>query len=217
VLPDMRPGFDAEFAKDVMLRIDRTEIDLHRTLAAGPFGMRIPVEELFDNPTDVQLGSQTFQTLGPTATFVQVCYNAALGDVPPRLLSLRDVAQVHHHYNLSLDDIIDIADRWGGTTVVARAVEQTWETLGLEPCELSEWANAYEPSALDRRLLAASVSEQRSYTRAVASLFAIKGLGAKARYLRAVLSPSDEYLEARGWTRRSHLRRAVDRLRPRRS
>lgn len=215
-LPEVRPGFDAEFAKDVMLRIDRTEIDLHRTVAAGPFGMRIPTDELFDSPTEFTLAGTTLRTLSPTATLVQVCYNAALGDVPPRLMSLRDVAQVQHHHQLAVDDIVKLADRWGGTAVVAIAVSQAWDTLGLESCPLSEWAATYEPSWLDAKLLAASVSQQRSYKRALASVAAIKGPRAKARYLRSVLSPSAEYLEARNWTRGSHVRRAIDRLKPRR-
>ena len=215
-LPEVRPGFDAEFAKDVMLRIDRTEIDLHRTVAPGPFGMRVPTDELFDSPTEFALAGTTLRTLSPTATFVQVCYNAALGDVPPRLMSLRDVAQVQHHHQLAVDDIVKLADRWGGTAVVASAVTQAWETLELDPTELSTWAASYEPSWLDAKLLAASVSQQRSYTRALASVAAIKGPRAKARYLRSVLSPSAEYLEARNWTRGSHVRRAIDRLKPRR-
>ena len=214
--PEVRPGFDAEFAKDVMLRIDRTEIDLHRTVAPGPFGMRIPTAELFDNPTACTIAGTTLQTLSPVATFVQVCYNAALGDVPPRLMSLRDVAQVQHHHQLPLDDIVELADRWGGTAVVAAAVTQAWDTLELEPCELSGWAAAYEPSWLDTKLLAASVSEQRSYTRAIASVAAIKGPTAKLRYLSAVLRPSDDYLDARNWSRGAHVRRAIDRLKPRR-
>lgn len=215
-LPEVRPGFDAEFAKDVLLRIDRTEIDLHRTVAPGPFGMRVPTDELFDSPTEFTLADTTLRTLSPTATFVQVCYNAALGDVPPRLMSLRDVAQVQHHHHLAVDDIVKLADRWGGTAVVASAVAQAWETLELEPTDLSIWAAGYEPSWLDAKLLAASVSQQRSYTRALASVAAIKGPRAKARYLRSVLSPSAEYLEARNWTRGSHVRRAIDRLKPRR-
>ena len=215
-LPEVRPGFDAEFAKDVLLRIDRTEIDLHRTVAPGPFGMRVPTDELFHNPTGFTIAGTTLQTLSPAATFVQVCYNAALGDVPPRLMSLRDVAQVQRHHELPLNDILELSDRWGGTAVVASAVTQAWNTLKLEPCELSSWAAAYKPSWLDTKLLAASVSEQRSYTRALAAVAAIKGPAAKLRYLRGVLSPSDAYLEARNWTRGAHVRRAIGRLRPRR-
>ena len=80
---------------------------------------------------------------------------------------------------------------------------------------LSRWAAGYTPSRLDRWLLSASTSQARSYTRQLASLVTIPGIGAKARFLRAILAPSPEYLEARGWSRGSHVRRAIDRLRRR--
>lgn len=216
VYPDLRPGFDAEFAKDVLIRVDDIEVDLHRTVAAGPFGMRIPTDELFDQSATFTLGGQSLPTLGATATFLQVCYNAALGDVPPRLGSLRDVAQVHHAQTGDFDHqvMLSTARRWGGETIVAKAVATTWQTLGLEPCELSQWATSYQPSPFDRALFAASITENRGYTRALASLAAIPGTRAKGRYLRAIAFPSGDYLAARHWTRGNHLRRAIDRLRP---
>ena len=215
-LPEVRPGFDAEFAKDVLIRVEGHEVDLHRSLAAGPYGLRIPVGELFEDPASFDLGGRNVQTLGAIPTLLQVSYNAALGDVPPRLISLRDVAQVYLALQPDLDEVLETAERWGGTAVLAFAVHTAWTTLGLEACELSEWAAGYEPGRLDRRLLAASTSEQRSYTRSIAALAAIKGMRAKARYLHGILSPSPEYLEARGWTRRSHVERALNRMRPRR-
>jgi len=216
VMPEVRPGFDAQFAKDILLRADGIEIDLHRSLAAGPFGLRIPVDELFHESSPVPMGSRVLPTLGPLPTFLQVCYNAALGDIPPRLMSLRDVAQVHFTLELQTDEVIAMASHWKGAAVVSRAVHLTWSTLELPPCGLSDWADEFVPNVLDRRLMAASTSSTRSYTRQVASIAAIPGIRAKGRYIRAIVSPSPEYLKARGWTRRAHVSRAVNRLKPRR-
>ena len=212
-LPEVRPGFDSEFTKDVMIRVDGIEVDLHRTLASGPFGLRIPVEELFEDPTSFTLAGTEVLTLPAVPTFLQVCFNAALGDVPPRLMSLRDVAQVQRVFGLTPVDVLPTAKRWGCEAVVAHAVDACWQTLELTPVGLSEWATTFTPGRLDTRLLAASISENRSYTRQLAALTAVRGMGAKARYLRAILTPSKEYLAARGWHRGSHLRRAVRQLR----
>ncbi len=214
VLPELRPGFDAQFAKDVMIRVGDAEVDLHRTLAAGPFGLRLPVDTLFEGSDSFQLGDSSVATLSPLHTFLQVCYNAALGDIPPRLLSLRDVAQVWLTSSLDLNEVTAVAHTWGGASVVARAVDLTWSVLGLTPCELSTWAAHYSPGPMERRLLAASVSQSRSYTRQVASIAAVSGLGPRLRYTHAIISPSAQYLTARGWTRGRHLRRAWQRLRP---
>lgn len=214
LLPELRPGFDAEFAKDVLLRLDLCEIDLHRTLAAGPFGLRIPVAELFDDPTTFALGSATLATLPPAATLLQVAYNAVLGDVPPKLASLRDVAMVARSLQPDLADVDALTRRWGAGAVVRHAVTTAWRTLDLPRTPLLTWAEELRPTVLDRQLLRASVAERRSYMRHLAALATVPGVGAKRRYLTAILQPGPEYLGARGWTRRSHLTRALSRLRP---
>jgi hypothetical protein len=214
LLPEMRPGFDAEFAKDVLLRLDLCEIDLHRTLAAGPFGLRIPVEELFDHPTAFVLGATSLATLSPAATLLQVAYNAALGDVPPKLASLRDIAMVEKTLRPDLAEIEALTRRWGAQAVVRHAVTTAWRTFDLPPTRLLIWAQDLRPSALDRQLLRASIAEHRSYTRHLAALMTVPGVGAKRRYLSAILHPGPEYLDARGWTQRSHIARALSRLRP---
>ncbi len=211
-LPELRPGFDAAFAKDVLIQLDGLEIDLHRTLASGPFGHRVDTTDLFATSRSFALGGATIDTLGPAATFVQVCYNAALGDIPPRLASLRDVAQVHQSCSPDRGEVLDLASRWGATAVVATAIGLTWDALRLAPCDLSAWAAAHRPGPVDARYLAASRSSARSYTRHLASLAAIDGVGPRLRYAYAIVRPSPDYLDARGWTGRSHVNRAVRRL-----
>lgn len=210
--PELRAGFDAAYAKDVLLRVDAAEIDLHRTLAAGPFGHRIRADDLFERSSSFELGGTVIATLGAEMTFVQVCYNAALGDIPPRLMSLRDVAQVHKTLSPDPAGVWEIAQRWGGQTVVATAITLAWDALGLAEDEMSSRARAHRPGIIDRRYLDASRSVARSYTRHIATLASIRGVRAKVGYARAIGRPDDEYLEARGWTATSHLKRAVRRL-----
>ncbi len=208
-LPELRPGFDAEFAKDVLVRVGAAEIDLHRTLAAGPFGLRVAVNRLMDDPVAFEVGGRRLATLGSAATFVHACYNAALGDVPPRLSSLRDVAQVDAALSPDPAAVADLTAAWGAAAVVQHAIASAWSTLELAPTALSRWAGSLPVPARDRRLLAASTCAGRGYTRQLASLAAIPGLASRLRYVRAIVAPSPEYLAARGWTPSSHLRRAL--------
>ncbi|MEM7286932.1 MAG: nucleotidyltransferase family protein [Actinomycetota bacterium] len=210
--PEIRPGFDAAYAKDVLIRVDGAEIDLHRTLASGPFGHRVRTGDLFEDATTFDVGGTSVPTIGPDMTFVQVCYNAALGDIPPRLVSLRDVAQVHRALRPDPDAVIEIADRWGGLTVVATAITLTWDAFGLPTDDLSGWSSAHRPGPVDRRYLDASRSAARSYTRHLATLASIRGVRAKLGYARAIGRPDEQYLAARGWTARSHATRAIRRL-----
>lgn len=209
VLPELRPGFDSRWAKDVMLRVGNTEIDLHRTLAAGPFGLRITTADLFHEPTWFDLGSRPISTLGPAQTLVQCCYNAALGDVPHRLGALRDIALVAHELNPDLDHIAHITGRWRGEAVVRFAIGLTWSELSLHSTELHTWAQELRVSRRDQHLLDVSRSPQRSYRRQLAAIGSIDGLRAKADYLHAIARPSNDYLDARGWDRSRHLSRAA--------
>jgi hypothetical protein len=214
VLPELRPGFDARFAKDLPVRVGRVEIDLHRSIAAGPFGLRLPVVELFDHSTTFELGGAELATLDLTATFVQVCCNAALGDVPARLLSLRDVAQVALSPGFAFEPALELARRWRLEPVVAHAVRLAWDAFALPGDAVRAWADTYEPSAHDRRLLHASTAGvDRGYTSRVAALAAIPGIGAKLRFLHAVTWPQRSYLDARGWSRTRLAATAWKRLR----
>ena len=48
--PEPRIGFDARFAKSVtMWSAAGHEIDLHRTLVLGPFGLRVQLDDLWSN------------------------------------------------------------------------------------------------------------------------------------------------------------------------
>ena len=77
-------------------------------------------------------------------------FGPALGDWPPRLISLRDVAQILAGGDVDLDDTLRTARRWQAQAVVARAVTHAWDALALSGSSpWVEWACAYVPSARD--------------------------------------------------------------------
>jgi hypothetical protein len=211
-VPELRPGFDREFGKEALIRIGRFELDIHRTFVTGPFGLAVELDRLFEAETPFEVGGKRFAALDPTALFLHVCYNLALGDHPVRLCSLRDLLLAHERLGVDLDTVVRTAHAWRATAVVQRAAQLSVDMVGLDPDHgLVELARLAVPRR-EAWLLRSYLTTARSYSRPLASLAVIPGVRARLRYARALLSPSAEYLNSRGWTERRHLRRARDRL-----
>ena len=208
-VPELRPGFDREFGKEALLKVDgRYEIDLHRTFVTGPIGLTIPLEELFQRGSTFELAGRELCTLDPLHAFLQTCINAAVGDFPPRTCSLRDVAQLAPMVADCHDEVAATAARWRCGLALKRALELTQSGLGLD----SMPTIAHRAGAVERLGMRSYLTPARSYTRPAASLLAIRGFGPRLRYLRAIVSPQPAYLESRGWSRRAHAKRALTRL-----
>ena len=220
-LPELRPGFDRRFAKSVTFVDDRgCQVDLHRTLVVGPFGLMVDTDDLFRTHEIVEIAGRPLRTLAPEEQFLSVCYHAALGDVPPRLSVLRDVAEMLLRVQMDTARVLALARRWGGEIVVARAVRLAWTALRPQDVpSLVDWAFGFRPRWRDRALLASYVSTHRSNSwKYLASASVIPGFGAKLSYLRALLTPQHRFLmhRAPGWAHwwlhgvGSLLRRAED-------
>jgi hypothetical protein len=179
--PELRPGFDERFGKEAMVRMPSgLELDLHRTFVDGAFGLTVAVDQLFGSPYRFALGRYELETLTMPARFLQTCYSAALGDWPPRLISLRDVAQLVLRERPHLADVLMMAREWQCEVVVARAVTTAWAELGLtERPAIVEWASRYEPSRRERFLLASHLGPARSFTRHAAALVVIPRAGSR--------------------------------------
>jgi hypothetical protein len=144
---------------------------------------------------------------------LHACYAAALGDWPPRLASLRDVAQLVLREQPNLVDVLMMARRWQCEAVVARAVSTAWDRLRLlDRPPIVEWALRYEPTRRDRMLLGAHEGAGRAFTRHVAALVVLPGVADRLAYAGAIAFPQPEYLRARRMTARSHVSRALRRV-----
>jgi hypothetical protein len=206
-----RPGFDRRFGKGVcLIRPDGVQIDLHRTLASGPFGLSVEPDGLFDGTEPVPVGGTTLVALDRDRRFLHACFHAVLGDFPPRLTSLRDVARLTVADGVDLARARALARRWRAEVVVASAIATAWTTFRLRRIPAVEWAFAYVPSRYERNALAAYLGSGRSYARQmVAALPAIRGIGPKVSYASALLFADGSYVAGRdgGYVRR--LRRAA--------
>ena len=213
VEPELRPGFDERFGKEVMLRADGLELDLHRIFVEGALGLTIDTGDLFAPPYRFAFGGAELEALPMPQRLLHACYSAALGDWPPRLVALRDVAQLVISERPNLLDVLIMAKRWQCEIVVARAVTTAWERLALvDRPPIVEWAVNYRPNRRERLLLSAHEGAARAFTRHLASLAVLPGVRDRVAYATAISFPQPSYLRARGLSATSHLTRAYHRL-----
>jgi hypothetical protein len=208
--PEIRPGFDRRFSKGVcMIRTDGFQLDVHRTLASGPFGFTVDLDELFASPEPLILGGETFLVPPRQIRFLHACFHAALGDVAPRIVAQRDVAQMVLATDLDLDRCLEVARRWRAGSVVSHALSHAWERLGLVPSPAIAKISRQVPSRFERRALTAYHGPKRSYARQmVAAVPAIPGLGAKLTYVWSMLVVDPEYARRNDGGYAHRLRRA---------
>lgn len=211
--PEPRAGFDRRFAKSVsVVNADGLEIDLHRTLAPGPLGLRVRPTMLWDAPADeVAVGGRTLEALGPDERLLHACYHGALGNSPPRLVPLRDIAQLLLGKGIDPDRVLDRAKAWNGRAVVAHAITTAWNALRIsDEVALSAWAAKYAPAERERRELKRALSPRYTFAaQAVDAVRVIRAPRDRLAYVAALAFPRRTYLGNRhpGFTAR--LRHAV--------
>ncbi len=207
---EVRPGFDRRWGKGACLVLaDGTEIDVHRTFVAGPFGLTIDLAELFRFTATVSIGGRELPVLDRESRFLHACFHASLGDRTPRLVALRDVAQMILTTDLDRDEALERARRWRADAVVARAIRLAWSRLGLETTPILEWASAHRPDRFQARALRAYTAPSRSYaTQVVAGITAVPGVPEKVAYMRALLLAEPGHLAQRDGSYHRRIHRA---------
>lgn len=200
--PEPRPGFDRRFSKGVAFRHPQlpAELDLHRTLAFGPFGLSVRLEDLWDNSQPLTLGEETLQALDAVGRFLQSCFTAVLFfDDPPRLVPQRDIAQMLLSGRVDLDRAIRVARSWEAEAVLRRGIEVAWEALGLDPSdEAVQRIRSLRVPPRQLKALDVYLLPGRSYVGlCVAATRAISRPSDKVRYLSALAFPRRAFLSPR--------------------
>lgn len=205
---ERRPGYDRRFAKSVTMTCpDGVELDLHRSLADGVHGFRIPLGRLFADPDFFDLGGDRVPALPPVHRLLHAAYHAVLGSPSPRLMSLRDLAGYLDRPSLGPELVVPEVKRWRGEAVLAPAVGLVVDTLGPVPLPWQAWADSV---AVDNAE-AAVVDRQRREGSALGrgKLDALRELRTRrdrAAYALALAVPSSAHLRSRGLRRRDLLR-----------
>jgi hypothetical protein len=214
-LPELRPGFDRRFGKDATLLVGiGWQLDLHRMLVVGPFGLWVTEDDLFDCSSSISIGGKAVATLGKEASFLHACYNAALADDPPRLIAVRDVCQVASSVESEPKGIEAMARRWRAGAVVYRALMLAVDLLGQEVWRLPFAApfEARRGTTFERALVATYRGSGRGYTSQLAAVAALPGVRERLTYLRALAQPQGAYLTSRGVSPVAYLQTAARRI-----
>jgi hypothetical protein len=184
-----RPGFDRRFSKGVSLSLPSgIDVDLHRTLAPGPFGVTVDLGDLFATTSQFRLGNRSLPALGAEERLLHACFHAMLGNAAPRLTPLRDV--VHLQVGVDIDRTRHLARRWRADVVLGTAVEHAARTFDLPTTALGRWARGEPFPRRQRRALALYRAPQRtSAVLSLGSLAVIPGVRSKVAYAWAILLP----------------------------
>jgi hypothetical protein len=181
-------AYDRYVGKGVSFRFERNvEVDLHRTIAPGPFGIAVDLDELFARSQPVPVGPVTIQALDRPGRFLHACYHAALGRARPRRSAQRDIVLTAPLGDRDLDEVVARARRWRGELVVASAVTSVVDDLCWQPPgALASWVaepRTRPASPRERRWLEAYRSDERSSRRLTLLGAGVGGGAARARYL----------------------------------
>lgn len=214
-LPEPRKGFTEAFAKAAAFKHPSgIEVDLHRTLAAGPFGLWMEADELFDHAQWIQIGGHWLKRLSDTALLLHGCVHASLGWQPPEIQPLRDVAQIAVNGAIDWELLAAWGTRWKLAPVFAHSFGTVSSTLGIELPGDSASFQVIRTSKKENRVLAAYTTERRHRgATEFATLRAIPGIRAKASYASALIFPSHEFLQRRTPARNARAKRLTVPLR----
>ena len=151
--PDPTPGYGAIAGKGATIEIpDELEVDLHRLLVWGAFGVRTLVDDLWGpDARSFLLGGVERRALSIEASLLHACYHLVVRGWR-RALTLRDVGQLLAGATLDEDRTLWLARRWGSEAVLASALllAQRELRLAVDGSILLDWAHGYPPTVADR-------------------------------------------------------------------
>jgi hypothetical protein len=189
---DPYPGFSRRYAKSVSMRSDGgIEVDVHRVVPDGPFGLRAAPEVLWGRPAgSLVIGGHTVPALDPVAAFVQACVNAVASYDMVSLASLRDVVQVGAAVVDEIPAVRSLAEAMGVGACLADAVARAAAELPWDPPVALARIAAWPISPRERQWLDSYRTRPSDARRALLGMHAVPGLLGKAAYLASVLALS---------------------------
>ena len=199
--PSSRPGFDRRFGKSQTYVVSTGhEIDVHRTLVLGPFGLSVHLPDLWGPGKEYVLAGRTLTALATEPRMLHAAYSCVLSDWPPRNHPRRDLAEMVLFGDFDTTAVTDMAHRWQAEAVLATALTETWAYFGLaDVTALTAWAARYRLTQRDERLLALYRRIDAPYAQlALNSLPLLDGWRARAAFTRSLALPDREFLRYRG-------------------
>lgn len=183
----LAPDFDRRFAKSVTLGWrGATELDVHRTLTPGPFGLRVHLDDLWIPGEEFHLAGRSIPTLPATLHLVHGAIHVALGDVSPRLGNVRDVALLCGVVD-ETDEVLATAADWGCLAPLALGLRAT-TALGHQPTPIEQWARTHRATSGDERLLRAYRERSGRFRRQSLASMRVLGWRDRVDFARALVA-----------------------------
>lgn len=180
------PRWEQRFAKSITLRWRGTELDLHRTLAPGPYGLTIDGDALFASSDSFELAGVEVPTVCVEHHLIHAAVHVALGDVVARLGNVRDIALLLSASGLDADRVVAAAVEWRVEAPVAAGVLAA-DALGAETTGVVEWARRFRPSRTDRALMRSYAQRERRFRRQAVASLRVLGWGDRIAYVRSLV------------------------------
>ena len=179
------PTWEQRFAKSITLRWRGTELDLHRTLAPGPYGLTIDGDALFSTHDTIELAGVEVPTLCVEHHLIHAALHVALGDVVARLGNVRDIAVLLGAPELDADRVIAAVVDWRVEAPFAAGVVAA-DGLGAATTGVVEWARRHRPSRTDRALLRSYAQRDGRFRRQAVASLRVLGWSDRLAYLRSL-------------------------------
>jgi len=192
--PEPQPGYDRLLSKAVAVSAfdGRVEVDLHRVLTSGPYGARLPAEDLWRATRTVVIADRAFTTLPLEESLLFAAFHLLIEGFR-RALSLRDVAQLAAAPDLDPLRAVALARRWRAEAPLAVALAMARRDLALPATGvLQGWAEGFRVGLRDLVWLRAQRPEQPwPWTRAVATVVEVPPGVQRRTLVRSLLSPRE--------------------------
>jgi hypothetical protein len=153
--PEVGPEFDQRYGKGATYESpEGVEIDLHRRMAIGRFGVRSKMEDMFDVASSIELAGVKIPILDAPRRLIHGAFHAALGGFQ-YFRAFRDVAQLLLVTDADWYETRRIMQSWRCEAVLARAIVRAWDRLHLTAEHPAmNWARSFEIARGDTKALA---------------------------------------------------------------
>ena len=193
-LPQVRGGFDRRFGKSVTMRnTERVEIDLHRSLVAGPHAVIVPEDDLWSAPEAFEVAGTPLRSLPRHLQLLHAAVHA-VASRSPRLASVLDVGFVSAEIDLA--SCAEAAERWKVRPMVREAGARLEVVVG-EDHPVVAWARSLPATAEEEELFALFAGETSFRRAARATVPYIRRRRDRLRFLASLAWPSPAHRKAR--------------------
>lgn len=184
LFPPPGPRWERTVAKSVTVRLPGGwELDLHRSVAHGPWGLLIDVEDLWRRSTRFVLAGRDLPTLTPELHLAHALVHVGLGSSRPRWSNLRDVAELGTRPGLDRPVVLGLLERWRARVPAGLAAGWAATATGAD----LGWLAGGPPSTRERRWLELYRRDPQPFGRlTLEALAAPAAPGRRARLLAAL-------------------------------